>query len=118
MNVEDEIARLSTRLDRLEKQFAEIRSWSADTDQDVDYDREQLANARRDIEFTSGKVQQEFNKVDERISRVETGVATIYGFMEKLNDAIKESKRTNNLAPLLNVEPLSLPSGLESNDRN
>ena len=116
MNVEEEVARLSERLDRLEKQVADIRSWSADTEQDADYDRGQLANARRDIEFTSGKFQEEFQKVDERMSRVETGVATIYGFLEELNKAILESKRVNNMAPLLNIEPLSLPPGLEAED--
>ena len=116
MNVEEEIARLAVRLDHLEKQVAEIRSSSAGTELDADFDREQLANARRDIEFNSGKVQEEFNKVEARMSRVETGVATIYGFIEKLNDGIQESKRINSLGPLLNVEPLSLPSGLESND--
>ena len=118
MNVEEEIAQLSKRLDRLEKQVAEIRSWSADTEQDVDYDREQLANARRDIEFASDKVQEEFKEVKQRMLRVETGVATIYDFLETLNAAISESRRVNNLAPLLNIEPLALPAGLEADDRD
>ena len=111
MTIEEEVAQLVIRIERLERQVAEIRSWSANTEQDVDFDREQLANARRDIEFTSAKV-------EERLTTLETGVATIYGFYESLAKAIAESRQINSLEPLLNVETLSLPASLDAEDRD
>ncbi len=50
------------------------------------------------------------------MSRVETGVATIYDFLETLHEAISESRRANNFRPLFNIEPLSLPAELEAED--
>ena len=111
MNIETEVAQLKIRVERLEQQLAQVHLWSVDTEQDVEWDRESLANARRDIDFNS-------DKTERRLASLESKVAYMFEFMTLVQHALAESQQHRNFEALGVLEPPALPSGLKAESQS